>query len=205
MNFSPNLKNKAHNQLGYTLLFATLTAALVLGVAAFILGIARKQYILSSTARDSIYAFYAADSAVECLAKANKTSAILSATSTDNVAPDTYTILCANNPGINVQYVSNNPNGSTYTNVINNDSSKIWGIKFNMGFAAPPNDPTISANRWGCASTTADLYNDNNTGAIVAVVVARGYNLCTYDAVNGYKPNTSSPRTVERALTWILK
>lgn len=51
---------------GYTLLFAILTATLVLGVAVFITSVSKKQYELSVTARDSIYAFYAADSAIEC-------------------------------------------------------------------------------------------------------------------------------------------
>lgn len=52
---------------GYTLLFSVLTAALVLGVASFILGFAKKQALLSSTAKESMYAIYAADSGMECL------------------------------------------------------------------------------------------------------------------------------------------
>lgn len=55
-----------HTEKGYTLLFSVLVATLVLSVAAFILSISRKQLILSAAARDSMYAFYASDSGIEC-------------------------------------------------------------------------------------------------------------------------------------------
>ena len=67
---------------GYTLLFAVLVASLVLGVAVFILSISRKQYILSSTARNSMYALYAADSGLECLTAAANNSLEALSTST---------------------------------------------------------------------------------------------------------------------------
>jgi hypothetical protein len=54
------------NNKGYTLLFAVLTAVLVVGVAAFITSVSRKQFLLASTARESIYSIYAADRALEC-------------------------------------------------------------------------------------------------------------------------------------------
>ena len=53
-------------QRGYTLLFAVLTATIVLGVAVFILAISKGQYLLASTARESIYSAYAARSGIEC-------------------------------------------------------------------------------------------------------------------------------------------
>ncbi len=59
-----------HNQRkldgGYTLLFAVLVSSIVLGVALSILSISRHELLLSSTARESQYAFYAADSGLEC-------------------------------------------------------------------------------------------------------------------------------------------
>jgi hypothetical protein len=51
---------------GYTLLFAVLVSAIVLGVAVSILNIARKELILTSGARESQFAFYAADTGYEC-------------------------------------------------------------------------------------------------------------------------------------------
>jgi len=57
---------KINSQKGYTLLFAVIVSVLVLSIAAFILSVSRKEAILASSARDSIYAFYAADSGLEC-------------------------------------------------------------------------------------------------------------------------------------------
>lgn len=51
---------------GYTLLFAVLVSSIVLGVALSILSISRRELLLSSNARESQYAFYAADSGLEC-------------------------------------------------------------------------------------------------------------------------------------------
>lgn len=60
------MKYISSKKRAYTLLFAALTAAVVLGVAVFISSVSRKQYILASTARDSLFAIYNADSGIEC-------------------------------------------------------------------------------------------------------------------------------------------
>lgn len=51
---------------GYTLLFAIIVATLVLSIGSFILSVSRKQLLLSTSARDSVLAFYAADSGIQC-------------------------------------------------------------------------------------------------------------------------------------------
>jgi Tfp pilus assembly protein PilX len=51
---------------GFTLLVALIFTSVVLAVGLALLDITYKQVILSSTARQSEYAFYAADSAMEC-------------------------------------------------------------------------------------------------------------------------------------------
>lgn len=53
---------------GYTLLFAVLVSVLVLSVGLSILNISKKEFLLSSSARESTKAFYAADSGLECAA-----------------------------------------------------------------------------------------------------------------------------------------
>jgi Tfp pilus assembly protein PilE len=53
-------------QKGYTLLFSVIVSTVVLSIAAFILSVSRKQFILSSAVRDSMNALYAADSGLEC-------------------------------------------------------------------------------------------------------------------------------------------
>ncbi|MDB5259753.1 MAG: hypothetical protein JWO73_961 [Candidatus Taylorbacteria bacterium] len=53
---------------GYTLLFAVLITSIVLSAALSILSISRKEFLLSVSARESQFAFYAADSGLECAA-----------------------------------------------------------------------------------------------------------------------------------------
>ncbi|MEK7514743.1 MAG: hypothetical protein AAB587_02900 [Patescibacteria group bacterium] len=55
-----------HHSRGYTLLFAVLVSAFVLGLATSILYTSRRQVALSSSSHDSMYAVYAADTGVEC-------------------------------------------------------------------------------------------------------------------------------------------
>lgn len=54
------------NKRGFTLLFAVLVSVLVLAVGASIISIALKQVILSGAGRESQYAFYAANTGIEC-------------------------------------------------------------------------------------------------------------------------------------------
>jgi len=56
---------------GYTLLFSIIVASVVLSMAAFILSVSRKQFILTSAARDSTIAIYAADSGMQCITEAS--------------------------------------------------------------------------------------------------------------------------------------
>ncbi|OHA24389.1 MAG: hypothetical protein A3D50_00020 [Candidatus Taylorbacteria bacterium RIFCSPHIGHO2_02_FULL_44_12] len=156
---------------GYTLLFAVLTASLVLGVAVFILSVSRKQYILSATARDSIYALYAADSGIEC-------------------AAGNFGALASSSPGtINCNAGAVKPPAPTFTEFTYTDSGGIphpnaQQTSFNLGFT------------YGCAVVSIVEYYDN-TGAFRTIIQSRGYNIC--NALT-FGPDITSPRIVERAL-----
>src|SRR4051812_46021438 len=56
-------KNK---KFGFTLLFASLIVSLLLAIGLAILDITYQQLILSSAAKESKFAFYTADSGIEC-------------------------------------------------------------------------------------------------------------------------------------------
>jgi hypothetical protein len=60
-----------NSQKGYTLIFAVIVSSIILSIGAFILSISRKQFILSSAARDSTKAIYAADSGTQCAVEAH--------------------------------------------------------------------------------------------------------------------------------------
>lgn len=57
---------KQKKNRGFTLIIAILTASIILAIGISILQITLKEFILSSTVRDSLMAFYAADAGVEC-------------------------------------------------------------------------------------------------------------------------------------------
>jgi len=165
-------------QSGYTLLFAVLVSVLVLGVAVFISGVARKQYILSSTALDSMYSFYAADSGIECVAASGVPSSTMPIAINCNTQSFTPP----------VGYSSPNPPVS-----YPDQTGQPVESNFNFGFYPPgyPNSLT------GCAVIKIDIYPTSSGWH--EVIISRGYNLCTGSA-SSYGPDTSSPRTVERAL-----
>jgi hypothetical protein len=51
---------------GFTLFIAILTASIILAIGISILQITLKEFVLASTVRDSLVAFYAADAGMEC-------------------------------------------------------------------------------------------------------------------------------------------
>jgi hypothetical protein len=165
-------------QQGYTLLFAVIVATVVLGVAVFILGIGRKQYILSAAARDSMYAIYAADSGIDCVAMANAAQDALS-TSTPN-----QTINC----GVSSAPITwqGSPN-TTYHDDSNGSPYPATEVSFNIGFKS-------GGNVTGCA--TVSIYEYYKSNKLVEAVQSLGHNLCD----TNYNADLTSPRTVERGL-----
>ena len=135
---------------GYTLLFAVLIASLVLGVATFILGVAHKQYVLSSTARNSSYAFYAADSGIECMSKDYGTP--------DLYGTSTFSFNCAGqSPSFNF--------GGTQTPVWDSSHSTIigysWFATSTLGFATSTT-AFNAGSTWGCAIVSINQYYSYN-------------------------------------------
>ena len=65
IHFKIKIFSKSKNN-GYTLLFAVLVSALVLAIGVSILNTSRKELTLTAGARESEYAFYAADGGYEC-------------------------------------------------------------------------------------------------------------------------------------------
>ncbi|MDE1975436.1 MAG: hypothetical protein KGI49_02940 [Patescibacteria group bacterium] len=192
------MMNKRYN-CGYTLLFAVLTAALVLGVAVFILDISKKQYELSVAARDSMYSFYAADSGIECVAIYGNgpfsRSADIYATSSKIGSPTT-SINCGQSANVGVGY-------ATWTNTSTDNN---W---FTPDYSASDFLKSSGDNAWvsnifyltfpGATPTCADIqilvYYDTN-GYKHSYAFSRGYNHCTAAG----QPNTANPDVVERAI-----
>jgi hypothetical protein len=168
---------KGSTKRGYTLLFAVLTAALVLGVAVFIVSISTKQFELSASVRNSMYSFYAADSGIECAALAF---------SNGQFATTSAAAMSCNGASLSGAYASISSGASDVPSVLLGSTySTVYKALINAGFPG---------------STCADLaiYDGyNSAGSHYTVVDSRGYNHCV--AVTNV-PDTTLPNTVERAL-----
>lgn len=164
---------------GYTLLFAVITAALVLGVAVFILSVSKKQYALSVAARDSMYALYAADSGIEC-----------------TTATDTSTSSAGSAATIRIH--CNNGDSTPATFAVNGtpDRTLLWPGTYPIYQA---NDMIVDLPGGTCAKVTvADGYFVDPADSQIkhkTIIDSRGYNFCDL----GLGPKASF-RTVERAL-----
>ncbi len=172
---------KINTKNGYALLFAVLTATLVLGVAVFILGVSKKQFALSVASRESMYSLYAADSGIECAVAAYKNGYL--ATSTGGVLTSAK-IQCA---------------GNNYT-----APSPFWSQGHLSGWDDLPAQPyqSSSINMGLNDGTCADVVVTSGyiNGRKAVEIVSRGYNYCIPSGTTANTPQASS-RTVERAFS----
>ncbi len=175
------VKKMTTTRRGYTLLFAVLTASLVLGVATFVVGVARKQYIISATARDSMFSFYNADSAIGCI------------TQSWNNSTSTPAAKCAGYDLTTIGFIEKTA-VSGVPNVFH-DGTTLYGKTYSTQGSGMNGGMGIYTNLdlAGCALTQIWV-GTNSSGDLAMVYESRGYNTC--DA-GGPAP---SRRTVERAI-----
>lgn len=176
MNYKKIQKNK-----GYTLLFAVLVSSVVLSVGISILTISKKEFLLSSSARESINAFYAADSGIECALYQDQTNNLFATTSGNASIIIPSTSGCMNMP----------INASSTQNHALTDYSFKFDIKMQNSAACASifTDKVLSQDGYGnWLSTTT--------------ITSKGYNI-------GWNTGAStcsdpSPRRVERALKYTI-
>ena len=175
---------------GYTLLFAVIVSVLLLSIAAFILSVSRKQAILSSAARDSIYAFYAADSGLECAVENLSVLANASGTNPMHCGGSSIT-------------VNWSPSGGNISAVGTSTFSMPAGG--GTTFTGTGNQTTQSGAA-SCASTSvAYVYTpgtDSTATTTVVTVTVRGYNIGYENNSGVIDCNVSGPRKVERLLQY---
>lgn len=168
---------------GYTLLFSVLVSSIMLAMGVSIVFISRKEIIITGAARESQYAFYAANAGVECAMFHDYFKGSFATSS-----PATYptTEVTCNNTDIEV----------TATTISDTATSPWVGTKYRYEFAFKIDD---TATRQSCAISRVDKYKSRTTGQMVTTVEGRGYNL-GYRA--GTPPDCSNrfPDKVERGI-----
>jgi hypothetical protein len=154
---------------GYTLLFSVLVSSLTLAIGISILNIAKKEFLIATSTRDSTAALYAADSGLEC--------ALFGESGLMNGARRN-----AFDTGIDrTQYLGCNVAISPITRSVQNPDDGTGTFVFHAKFATEGT---------ACAVVTVSKTLLNNR--IKTTIVSRGYN-------TGWKPITSNTGTCETA------
>ena len=143
------IKNTTNQkQKGYAILFTVVMVSVISAIALGIANSTYKQQILSSITKDSIIAFYQADTAADCAL---------------------YADLHSDLSTMNLWSCGSKTNGTPYdlkvTNTISGNLSKYF---FN------PNDGFIGTNP--CFSF--EISKDTSTGVTVTKIKARGFSIC---------------------------
>lgn len=164
---------------GYTLLFAVLITSIVLSVSISILSVSRKEFLLSSSARESAYAFYAADGGIECA---------------------DYNDLVLNTFGTTTGTISVNCGGVTQTISGGNLTHEVVGATTTDKFSFSIPVLSTSPQTTGCANIVVQkVYTAGPPLRLVTTLTSTGYNI-GYQAVSPPTCNTSNAKRVERQL-----
>jgi hypothetical protein len=151
------------NKKGFTLLFAVLVSTLILAVGASIISVALKQIILSGSARDSQFAFYASNSGIECalywdfVGIENDSRPIFATSSNSELAVGT--ISCANSD-IEI-------------------SGPDWDVDTDVDSATTTFRVEISEDVPYCVDIEVAKWDDS--GELKTAINSRGYNTCNED------------------------
>lgn len=173
-----HLPQRKEGQRGFTLLFSTLVASLILVIALAIANISLQQFLLSSSGRESQSAFFNADSGIDCAQYYDRKSPggfEFPSKNNNNVGfPSRGAITCGNN------LVSEAPVITRSSIDVNATTTAKYKINMTSCNTANPSFE-IEVNK---------KIDDGNSDIVYTLIRARGYNSC----------DTSNPRRVERGL-----
>lgn len=187
--FLKKQNKKTKKQKGFTLLFAVLVSTLIISISATVISIAIRQTIISGTSRESQYAFYAANTALECVFYWDKIGITNATTSVIFPAPG-ETRLAASELN-DVKCLGGNI--TTGSGFVTDFANKPWDT-------GTPNETIVFIEVKDTESTAAasphkycaqaTITKENVSGRIETTIDARGYNTC----------DLTAPRAVERGL-----
>jgi hypothetical protein len=181
----PSIKNILSNKKnrGFAMLFSVLVSSVLLSIGLSIFNITVKELVLSSSGRESQFAFYAADTGVECALYWDFKGLYVFATSTYDAPRDPANPDCVDSVGSNQNIsITNYIGARTNTSAVTQFELTIPNIDANGNSAPYCAKVTVSKN----SVDPLDPY-----APIETTIDSRGYNTC----------DTSSVTRVERALS----
>jgi hypothetical protein len=166
---------KGNKDRGFTILYAVLVGGLTLSIGLAVFNLTIRQLNLSAVGRESQFAFYAADSGVECAIYWDLTDPEFFAETSSEVSKSP--IPCGDRGTLTVTTLTvdplNSPNTATTTFILKLD------------------DPLISNDPPACALVTVGKYpNPLDPSRSSTIIESRGQNDC----------DSTNPTRVERAL-----
>ncbi len=146
-----NMKTwRTKRERGFTLIIAVLVASLLLAIGFSLANFAVKQLIISSTGRESQFAFYAADSGIECAFYWDFKYGVSSAFATSS-SSQTPAIVC---------------NGQTIQPVVTASSATDASSTFAFNFAPQPYCTVVSVGKQSDGSTIIES-RGYNSGTVI--------------------------------------
>jgi Tfp pilus assembly protein PilX len=190
-----NFKKIKENKRGFTLLFAILVAVMVLAVGTSIINISLKQVILSGSGRESQFAFYAANTGMECALFWDLNGTKLNAAgqaeyvfpppgAEDLLRTDTEYFTCGNTNIIN----GNSSNSYTEDRWQTSDNGQVSTKVFKIEVSHTV--PGVDIIEY-CAQVTVEKKYIDDAGSIQTTITSQGLNTCDPE---------NNPRAVQRGL-----
>ncbi len=181
------IKHSMEKRKGFTLLFAVLVSTLVVSIGATVVSIAVRQTILSGTSRESQYAFYAANTVLECVfywdvaGTASLTEKVFPGQG-DTLLADMSNVTCS---GGNVVTRTGFVGAGTFgaDGGWTDNSGYSYTVKMEI------RDVTGTYDHTYCAEATISKVTGGD-GVVTTTIEAKGYNTC----------DLNNPRAVERGL-----
>lgn len=187
-------KNTLQKNKGFVILFSMLISSLILLITAGIFNVVQKDVVLSSYARESQRAFYAADSALECALYSDLIGVRLDGSSSTPRTPFTA------NPGNSSEFYSNIPEYSCGGEEISSYhlvgvDTQLYDVPYVFRYQNSYNDADES-----CAYVLIEKELRGEPDPIDFVtetrITAVGFNVC-----DGNVPDFDDPTLLERRLS----
>ena len=159
------------HERGFAMLFAVLVSSVLLSIGISIFNLTIKELVLSSSGRESQFAFYAADTGAECAIYWDFKGTNIFATSTDPRTPNPSNPSCVDSGGVPqvIDVTTVNP-GGTYGIISQNSNSAE--TQFTLNIPGSTNCTIVRVKKLtvsGLQTTRID---------------ARGYNTCDTTDIN---------------------
>ena len=176
-----------HNQSGFTVLFAVLVASILLAVGASIFNITVKNLLFSSSGRDSLKAFSAADAGLECAQYWDRNSdGIFGAHDVKKLDPSEE-IKCMGVVLINTE--DEFPGPATGWDVSGPTSDGVVTSRFSINTESFGTGGAVCATVTVTKKATGALLENGQMGTRT-IIDSRGYNTC----------DDTNPRRLERGV-----